>query len=624
MLKLSVPRGLWFPLLMVIVPFLALIALQTYEWLERFPRLARDRESVARAFQVITAAQLLKASLQDAERGERGYLLTGGAAYLEPYRSSELEIPRLLASLERLTARNAEQRRRVMFLAQQVAIKRREMSRGLEVYEREGLEAAQSVLRTNTGLEAMRSLGRVIDATVSSEEGLLSGRLASAGDDERSAARLALAGGVLTCLIMILGVALTLFAFHEARRVETERLVNERRLGEELARSRAALAQSQKMEAIGQLTGGIAHDFNNLLHVIRNAIEIVQRRLKDEDLRRYLEMAQRNTDRAASTTARLLAFARRQPLEPRPVNANALVSGMADLLHHTIGEGVAMRCVLAGDLWIASVDANQLETAILNLAVNARDAMSGEGRLTIETANVFLEESDVESQQDVAPGQYVMIGVGDSGSGMTKEVMARAFEPFFTTKRVGEGTGLGLSQVFGFVKQSGGHVKICSELGVGTIVRLYFPRGGTALEAQPAVAGDRPGQGAHGETILIVEDDEDVRAFTAQVLGELGYRVAVAPDAHLALAVLEKLSGVQLLFTDVRLPNGLSGRDLADTARRRWPNIKILFATGYAGDPIVHHGRVDPGVELILKPFTQTSLARKVRRVLDGDHPAAS
>lgn len=412
-----------------------------------------------------------------------------------------------------------------------------------------------------------------------------------------------------------------LVGFAKITRDITERIQQQQALEE----ARTALAQSQKMEALGHLTGGIAHDFNNLLHVIKNAVAIVQRRLPgaDPDVRRYLDMATQNADRAAGITQRLLAFSRQQPLEPKPIDPNKLLSSMTPLLRSALGERVALETVLSSGIWTVSADINQLETAILNLALNARDAISEYGKLTIETGNAFLDETYARAHAEVRSGQYVMIAVSDTGCGMTKEVSARAFEPFFTTKQSGQGTGLGLSQVFGFVKQSGGHLKIYSEPGQGTTVKLYLPR--IAASASELTEQLEPlAASASGETILVVEDEEDVCTFTAEALRELGYQVTVAPDAHVALKVLEKLAGVDLLFTDVGLPNGISGRQLADEVLRRWPRVKVLFTTGYARNAIVHHGRLDPGVELIVKPFTQSSLAAKIRQVLDGgaDAPA--
>ncbi|MGO8915674.1 MAG: PAS domain S-box protein [Stellaceae bacterium] len=380
------------------------------------------------------------------------------------------------------------------------------------------------------------------------------------------------------------------------------------------------LRQSQKMEAIGQLTGGVAHDFNNLLTVIMGNLDNLQHHLPDNaEAKRMAEAIMRAAGRAATLTHRLLAFARRQPLEPKPIDANKLVAGMSDLLRRSLGEGIVIETVLGGGLWRTLADPNQLENALLNLAVNARDAMAQGGKLTLETANAFLDESYAETNQDLAPGQYVLIAVSDTGSGMTREVAERAFEPFFTTKEVGQGTGLGLPQVFGFVKQSGGHVKIYSEPGEGTTVKLYLPRladveapsdGAVEPRAAPAPVA--------GITILIVEDDDDVRSYGAGILRGLGYRVVEAPSGPEALRLLETEPEIRLLFTDVGLPGGLNGRQLADEAKRRRPDLKVLFTTGYARNAIVHQGRLDPGVELIVKPFTTAALGAKVRQVLQS------
>ena len=379
------------------------------------------------------------------------------------------------------------------------------------------------------------------------------------------------------------------------------------------------LRQSQKMDTLGQLTGGLAHDFNNLLTAIYGSIETLQRRLKGDrpELQRHIDMALRGADRAAALTQQLLAFARRQPLESKPINLNRLVARMTDLLRQSLGESIAIETVLAGGIWWVSTDVNQLESAILNLAVNARDAMPSGGKLTIETANTFLDEAYASAHGDVTPGQYAMIAISDTGAGMTPEVISHAFEPFFTTKG-GKGTGLGLSSVYGFVKQSGGHVKIYSEPEEGTTVKLYLPR--LTLEppseatAETRVLAER----AVRATILLVEDDDDVREHSQEILSELGYRVLTARDSSEALSLLEASDDIELLFTDVGLPGALNGRQLADEARRRRPTLKVLFTTGYARNAIVHQGRLDPGVELITKPFTYTALARKLHQVLEA------
>ena len=385
-----------------------------------------------------------------------------------------------------------------------------------------------------------------------------------------------------------------------------------------------ALRQAQKMEAIGQLTGGVAHDFNNLLQVILGNLERLDRRLPDGDAdadhepHRLIGAATRAANRAATLTQRLLAFSRRQPLMPSTVDVNRLVVGMSELISRTLGESIRTETVLSGSLWRVSADENQLESALLNLAVNARDAMPSGGRLTVETRNVTLDEAYARSQDDLIPGDYIMIAVTDTGTGMTKEVLARAFDPFFTTKEIGQGTGLGLSQVYGFVKQSGGHVRIYSEPRQGTSVKLYLPRLFVApaidevMTQAPAVP-----RGASNETILVVEDEQDVRDFTRDTLRDLGYAVREAGDGQAALRIIDAEPGLRLLFTDVGLPGSLDGRQLADEVRRRRPGLKVLFTTGYARDAIVHHGRLDAGVELIPKPFNAADLARKVRAVLD-------
>jgi len=401
--------------------------------------------------------------------------------------------------------------------------------------------------------------------------------------------------------------------------------VSERREAQiALQKAQEQLAQAQKMEGIGQLTGGVAHDFNNLLTIIMGNLETLQRGLKAPSLDasrlgRSADNALRGAQRAAALTQRLLAFSRRQPLDPKPVDIGRLVSGMSDLLRRTIGEQIGIEAVLAGGLWRAHVDPNQLEVAILNLAVNARDAMPNGGKLTIETANAYLDESYVAVQADVAPGQYVVICITDTGCGMSKQVLERVFEPFFTTKDVGQGTGLGLSQVYGFIKQSGGHIKIYSELQQGTTVKLYLPRLHCDVDSLSEPDHQRPApRNADAETILVVEDDDDVRAYTKEILRELGYSILEAATGLAALRVLEAHPEIDLLFTDVGLPGGMNGRQLADEARRRRPDLKILFTTGYARNAIVHEGRLDPGVQLVTKPFTYAAVGQKLRDILDA------
>ena len=430
--------------------------------------------------------------------------------------------------------------------------------------------------------------------------------------------------GMAALIVIVLGVSQKALNSANAElelRADQLVLVNQNLLEQIAQREKAedALRQAQKMEAIGQLTGGVAHDFNNLLQVILGNLERLRRRVaSDVEMNRLVDAALRGADRAASLTQRLLAFSRRQPLAPKPLELNRLVGGMSDLLARTLGENVRLETVLAAGLWRVLADGNQLESALLNLAVNARDAMQANGKLTIETSNAFLDESYARGEQDVKPGQYVLLAVSDTGAGMTKDVLDRVFEPFFTTKEIGQGTGLGLSMVYGFVKQSGGHVKIYSEPGAGTTVKLYLPRllseqaGETArVQAAPIRGGNR------GELVLVVEDEHDVRALTVETLRELGYDVLEADNGPSALQLLDSHPGIRLLFTDVGLPGGLNGRQLAEQARQRQPDLKVLFTTGYARNAIVHHGRLDPGVELIGKPFSDVDLAKKVRQMLD-------
>jgi PAS domain S-box-containing protein len=379
------------------------------------------------------------------------------------------------------------------------------------------------------------------------------------------------------------------------------------------------LRQAQKMEAVGQLTGGVAHDFNNLLTVIIGNLEHLDRVLPPaQSTQRIIAAALRGASRAAMLTHRLLAFSRRQPLVPEVLSVNKLVAGMSDLMRRTLGEAILIETVLAGGLWPVLADSNQLENALINLAINARDAMPEGGRLTIETANAHLDEAYARMHEEVQPGQYVGIFITDTGIGMAPETVTHAFEPFFTTKEIGQGTGLGLSQVYGFIKQSGGHVKIYSEVGEGTTVKLYLPRyRGTENLVDEGLKTHELPRG-RSELVLVVEDDPDVRDYTVEMVGDLGYSVLSAPDGASALRLLDSHRKVCLLFTDIGLPGGMNGRQLAEQALRRRPRLKVLYTTGYARNAIVHRGRLDPGVEVIFKPFTYSDLAVKIRQVLEG------
>ena len=403
----------------------------------------------------------------------------------------------------------------------------------------------------------------------------------------------------------------------------------------ELRQTEEALRQAQKMEAVGQLTGGIAHDFNNLLTGIVGALELLQRRIADGrlgDVNRYVEMAVTSANRAASLTQRLLAFSRRQPLDPRPVEVNRLLAGMEDLLGRTLGPAIALQMVLAPDVWATICDPNQLESAILNLAINARDAMSGRNaghadtrtpeqdrsdwRLSIATGNVTLDDAYARAHGgEVEPGQYVVISVSDTGSGMTPEVIERAFEPFFTTKPVGQGTGLGLSMLYGFIKQSRGHVRILSEPGRGTTFRLYLPRGGRRVEdLDPVAAAPAPVRAGAGETVLVVEDEPAVRALIMETLQDMGFTGVAAEDGPAALHIVRGAAGLDLMITALGLP-GMNGREVADASRALRPGLKVLFITGFGAMPAAS-GPLEAGMQILAKPFTMQTLASKLRVML--------
>jgi signal transduction histidine kinase len=382
-----------------------------------------------------------------------------------------------------------------------------------------------------------------------------------------------------------------------------------------------SLRQSQKLDAIGHLTGGVAHDFNNLLTIIIGNLETAQRQLESwtdgaqVKLARRLDNAMHGAQRAATLTKRLLAFSRQQPLSPIAIDVNRLLGGLSDFLRRAIGEHISLEIVGSAGVWAVEADPAELEAAILNLTVNARDAMQDGGKLTIEASNSYLDDAYCRQHADVQPGQFVQIAVSDTGAGMTKEVIVRAFEPFFTTKQTGQGTGLGLSQVYGFVKQSGGHVRIYSEVGEGTTVKIYLRRfmGKSVLQEE---VKSEPSRGRSGECVLVVEDDPEVRAYVIETLEELGYDVLQAASGEDALRLIDEYKNIGLLLTDVVMPS-MNGRKLADEAKHRQPALKVLFMTGYSRNAIVHQGRLDPGVDLIQKPLSSDQLASAVRKALD-------
>ena len=467
----------------------------------------------------------------------------------------------------------------------------------------------------STIIENARKLVDQIDAA---EASLLAERLGDAEMTANLIQRIVLL--LIACIVLVTIVALRT-TFKQI--VDLKSTTDE--LNASLAQERALqqqLQQSQKMEAIGQLAGGIAHDFNNMLAVVMSSLTLFKRRRArgEENIDHFIDSAMEGANRAAKLTHRLLAYSRQQPLNPQPVEPNRFIADMSELLGRALGEHIRIETVLAGGLWRTYVDSSQLENSILNLSINARDAMPQGGKLTIETANAYLDENYSKFHPGIPHGQYVLIAVSDEGAGMPEEVIAKAFDPFFTTKGVGQGTGLGLSQVQGFVRQSGGHIKIYSEVGHGTTVKIYLPRyigGGThAPTANPAQPGAELPVGKPTEIILVVEDDERVRPVVVASLRELGYTVIHAANGQAALEILKTATSIDLLFTDIIMPD-MNGRVVAEKATALYPNLKVVYTTGFSRNAIIHNGVLDAGVHFLAKPFVLEDLARKVRAVLD-------
>lgn len=566
--------------------------------------------------------RLFLRGVQDAETGQRGYLLTGDERYLEPYVAALDDIERQLRAIEGFArddaARIAEARR----LRELTSTKLEELHNTIELRRSGRGNVAMEIVRSDRGKAVMDELRALINAADAREQ---QGVIESMAAVDRGANRLRLvvllAGGLLIGIGVLL-VATVRNAMAELRASRDEaRTAHERILQEMGAREQAEakVRQMQKMEAIGHLTGGVAHDFNNMLAVIMSALQLAQRRLArgETDITRFIDAAMDGARRGATLTSRLLAFARRQPLQPQVLEIGRVVNGMSDMLHRSLGGDIELEVVDGAGLWRTRADQSELENAILNICVNARDAMPDGGKLTIEVGNIFLDEAYAAANTEVASGQYVMIAITDNGVGMTPEVKARVFEPFFTTKEVGKGTGLGLAHVHGFLKQSGGHVSIYSEVGVGTTVKLYLPRTQSEEQAAPPppVSDLEQLTGDASTIILVVEDEERVRDLSVAALRDLGYTVVHASNGEEALRKLENKPAVTLLFTDIVMP-GMSGRKLADEAKARFPELKVLYTTGYTQNAIVHNGTVDADARLLQKPYTIDDLARKVRAVL--------
>jgi signal transduction histidine kinase/ActR/RegA family two-component response regulator len=568
-------------------------------------------EWVRHTLEVQTRITSIWSKLQDAEIGQRSFILTGDERFLEPFKSGSRGLMEDLDGLARLVADNPKQVAAVAEARPLVARRIAQAQKTIEMRRTGGFEEARNEVLQGVGLAAMQALRVEFQRMQGREARLLASRSATAQTfiHALSAALLAL----------VLGTVAAMASW----------IINQRRTSKELADANTALQQSitdreaaelqmrqmQKMDAVGQLTGGIAHDFNNMLAVIIGGVSLARKRLANGQggATELLASAVDGANRAAALVKKLLAFSRQQPLEPQAIDANKFVAGMSDLIARALGETIRMETVLGGGLWATLVDPAQLETAVLNLCVNARDAMPNGGRITLETANCHLDERYVRLHPGVPAGQYVLIAVTDTGVGMSDNTLAKAFDPFFTTKPPGMGTGLGLSQVFGFVKQSGGHIKIYSERGQGTTVKIYLPRHfGGVNEITPAAPSiEYKGE----ETILIVEDDPSVLALTATTLRELGYTVVEANHAHSALGYLKNGSRPDLLLTDIVMPD-VNGRLLAEQATELCPQLKVLFMTGFTRNAIVHNGVLDAGVHLLAKPFSIEELSAKVREVL--------
>ena len=565
-------------------------------------------------------AQILSL-VQSAETGQRGYLLTNSQAYLIPYDRGTASVGPAVDVLGRLVVDNPEQEQAVGRLRELVKAKLDELGSTLEDQKSGRSGQALATVKSDNGLRLMDAIRQHISTMEGVENQLLSDRQTRAQTLTSWLEAGASIAFVLISAVGFLGIAVTRRAISHLASARNELAISNRDLQKQIEQREeveSQLRQAQKMEAIGQLTGGIAHDFNNMLGVVMGSLDLMGRRIKNGDfaIDRFLEAASQATVRAAALTHRLLAFARQQPLEPKPIDVNNLISGMSDLMRSTLGEQIQIETVMAAGVWTASADPHQLESAILNVAINARDAMPDGGKLTIETGNTYLDEAYAHQHGDVEPGQYVMVAVSDNGTGMAPEIAARVFDPFFTTKPSGKGTGLGLSQVFGFIKQSRGHIKIYSEVGCGTAVKIYLPRLtgqlATPLPANPPSIS----AGSAGEVILVVEDDPMMLKFTIQAVRELGYTVLHADNAAAALAILDDRPDILLLFTDVVMPE-VGGKKLVDEALKKHPALKVLYTTGYTANAVVHGGVLDAGVNLLGKPFTLDQLAAKLRLVLD-------
>ncbi|MGJ0505493.1 MAG: CHASE3 domain-containing protein [Methylocystis sp.] len=568
----------------------------------------------------------LYALLQTAESGQRGFILTQDERYLESCTEATRKVPLVLDRLSERVRDNPKQLEAIAEMRPLLGERLEIIDQAVADTRASRVDKAVQLVRSGRGKALMDRLRVIIDTMIENERSLLQARErdVNAAGGQFDAAVWSL-GGIIFALgaFSLLNAQKQMNALQNSR--DSLKAAYDQLIGETTRREalESQLRQSQKLEALGHLTGGIAHDFNNMLGVIVASLHLLRRKLAgaDGDYSQLIDSAMDGADRAAAMVRRLLAFSRRQPLSPRPLDPNKFVSSISDMVRRALGEKIELETVLAGGLWLTKIDQHELESAIVNLAVNARDAMPNGGKLTIETANCYLDDAYAAQYADLKPGQYVMIAITDTGEGMPPDVISQAFDPFFTTKPAGKGTGLGLSQVHGFVKQSGGHIKIYSEAGRGACIKLYLPRFNQAeAHAEISMPPPRPLDlplGRADELVLIVEDDDTARRVTAQGVRELGYSVLEAENGRAAIEIIRRRADIDLMITDVVMPD-MDGARLAREAVFRRHSLRVLFTTGYTRNAIVHNGVLDPGVKLLTKPFSLEQLAVKIREILDS------
>jgi signal transduction histidine kinase/ActR/RegA family two-component response regulator len=695
------------------VPLAFLLAIVVFQLTQAVPQAHQARAETAASFQALRALGAVDGAAQDAERGQRGYLLTGRDVYLQPYTDAQARLPGLMDDLHLALRDSFEQQSRLLTLQADITTKMNELASTIAIFREKGLDAALAIVNNETGRKSMEAIHADLAGLTDAEQGRLNGRSANAAAAYQRVTETFVVGSIISGLALVAGAILLAYAHRRAaisertlqatldsvregvaafdstgrlrawnspfaalldlppaalrrgsplpdgqdRSARAEGIIE--RIGQLAATTRStgrpalvtheapngavleifnnrltdglvttvldvsdqrqkeqALVQAQKLEAIGKMTGGVAHDFNNLLMVIMGSLAFMRRTAgRDPKVAERIDMMELAAERGARLTKQLLAFSRRQPLQPDVINLGHVMQETLPLMRRALGEGVVVESVVSGGLWNTVIDTAQFQSAVLNLAINSGHAMPEGGKLTVELSNAALDDTYAARHAEVEPGQYVVFAITDTGSGMDAATLSRAMEPFFTTKPPGEGSGLGLAQVYGFVRQSGGHIKIYSEVGQGTTVRLYLPR--SLQDLVPAVARPASLAVTGTETVLLVDDDEVVRAVVGAMLQDLGYTVMAAASAGEALAMLEQGAVADLLFTDVVMP-GMGGRQLADRALKILPSLRVLFTSGYTENAIIHNGSLDSGVELLSKPFDRERLAAKLRRLLDA------